>query len=79
MQELGHIAGNTRRQFDADRAGRSVDDGDPLPLGRYGIGDGLNDLVQFNFLDLGRVFFAVYFADDIEVALDVIISLGLED
>ena len=56
-----------------------MDDGDPLPLGRYGIGDGLDGLVQFGFLGLGRVFFAVYFADDIEVALDVIISLGLED
>ena len=79
QQELGHIASNARRQFDADRAGCSVDDGDPLPLSRYGIGDGLDSLVQFGFLGLGRVFFAVYFADDIEVALDVIISLGLED
>ena len=56
-----------------------MEDGDPFPLGRYGIGDSMDGLVQFVFLGLGCLFFAIDLADDLKVALDVVIGLGLED
>ena len=39
----------------------------------------MDGLVQFVFLGLGCLFFAIDLADDLKVALNVVIGLGLED
>ena len=55
-----------------------MDDGNALAILRHGIGDSLDFRIEFVIDGLGLIFFAVDLAHDVQVVLDVIISLGAQ-